>query len=392
MRSALRGLVLALILVATSVPHARAATPAPTAWPAATAAPDTLEARLAAVDAYLQEQQARYGMPALAVAVVQGDRIVHRRGFGTERPGGPAVTPDTPFVLASVSKSFTALAVMQLVEAGQLDLDAPVQRYLPWFRVADPAASARTTVRNLLTMQSGIPRDFGPLGLDTADPEGTTLEAFVRALKVVKLWAPPGEKYQYSNANYNILGLIVQTLSGEPYPQYIQRHILEPLAMSNSFVLDPTRPQPASALAVQTIDGHPSAVPIGLRAFMAPAGGVFTSAEDHAHYLIAQLNGGVYNGQRVLSPEGIAAMHTGGARINDRATYAMGWVVNTGGPTTTVSHNGGIRGHATFQQLLPEQGYGFVVLAALDVDGPRPDINAIGAGVRRLLLGEAPAA
>ncbi len=82
---------------------------------------------------------------------------MHLRGFGRARPGGEAPTPQTPFFIGSLTKSFTALAVMQLVEAGKVELDAPVQRYLPWFRVADPQASAQMTVRHLLNQTSGLP-------------------------------------------------------------------------------------------------------------------------------------------------------------------------------------------------------------------------------------------
>src|SRR5260370_31495539 len=103
-----------------------------------------------AIDRYIEQQLKRLNVPGAAVANVEGDQIVHQRGFGQTRPGGTPPSPQTPFFVGSTTKSFTALAVMQLVEAGKVDLDAPVQRYLPWFRVADPQASAQMTVRQLL--------------------------------------------------------------------------------------------------------------------------------------------------------------------------------------------------------------------------------------------------
>src|SRR5213592_4392358 len=101
----------------------------------------------AAIDRYIESQMQAARLPGLALGIVQGDQIVHLRGFGRADPTGRAVTSQTPFVLASVSKSLTALAIMQLVEAGKVELDAPVQRYLPAFQVADPVASAQITVR-----------------------------------------------------------------------------------------------------------------------------------------------------------------------------------------------------------------------------------------------------
>lgn len=126
------------------------------AWPAASPAaaqaqaPDAAavaEPDYAAIDSYVAGELARLHLPGAALVVVQGEHTVHLRGFGVADPSGRPVSAQTPFLLGSSTKSFTALAVMQLVEAGQLDLDAPVQRYLPWFRVADPAASAAITVR-----------------------------------------------------------------------------------------------------------------------------------------------------------------------------------------------------------------------------------------------------
>jgi len=107
---------------------------------------------LDAVDRFVQA----VGIPGLALAIVHGDEIVYQKGFGVADPTGRPVTPQTPFNIGSVSKAFTALTVMQLAEAGKLELDAPVQRYLPWFRVADAEASTRITILDLLNHTSGI--------------------------------------------------------------------------------------------------------------------------------------------------------------------------------------------------------------------------------------------
>src|SRR5437588_11949807 len=115
------------------------------------------EPDIASLDAYISAQMQANHIPGVALGLVHNDQIVHLRGFGQADQSGRAVTTHTPFILASVSKSFTALATMQLVQAGKVELDAPVQRYLPWFRVADPSASAHITVRNLLNQTSGLP-------------------------------------------------------------------------------------------------------------------------------------------------------------------------------------------------------------------------------------------
>ena len=106
--------------------------------------------KFAAIEHYVQGEMAAQRIPGLALGIVEDDRITYLRGFGTADDSGRPVTPKTPFIIGSLSKSFTALAIMQLVEAGKIELDAPVQRYLPWFRVANEGASAAITVRDLL--------------------------------------------------------------------------------------------------------------------------------------------------------------------------------------------------------------------------------------------------
>jgi CubicO group peptidase (beta-lactamase class C family) len=139
------------------------------------------------IDAYIERQMDRLNIPGVSLAIVEGDQIVHLRGFGRARPGGEAPTPQTPFFIGSTTKSFTALAVVQLVEAGKVELDAPVQRYLPWFRVADPQASAQMTVRHLLNQNSGLPLGSGWQLLADFDDRPDVTERQARALATCKL-------------------------------------------------------------------------------------------------------------------------------------------------------------------------------------------------------------
>ena len=182
-----------------------------------------------AMDAYVEAQMKHLNIPGAALAIVEGDTITHLRGFGKARPGGEAPTPQTPFFIGSLTKSFTALAIMQLVEYGKIELDAPVRRYLPWFRLADLKASSQITVRHLLNQTSGLPMLLGMANLDdTADRPDAT-ERQVRGLSTLKLNRAVGSKFEYSNLNYNVLGLIVEAASGESYAAYIQKHVFTPL-------------------------------------------------------------------------------------------------------------------------------------------------------------------
>src|SRR6266487_95078 len=160
------------------------------------AAAHSNEPDIAKIDAYVSAQMQANHIPGVALGLVHNDQIVHLRGFGSADSTGRAVTPHTPFMIGSVSKSFTALAIMQLVEAGKVELDAPVQRYLPWFRVADPAASARITVRHLLYQTSGLPpsrcttvspRSKRPGGTDWHKATGGSLGCPLRLITTIRL-------------------------------------------------------------------------------------------------------------------------------------------------------------------------------------------------------------
>src|SRR5688572_4802821 len=129
-----------------------------------------------AVDNYIRTRMQELGIPGAALAIIQGDQIVHLKAFGVADDSGRPVTPQTPFFTGSTGKSFTALAIMQLVEAGKIQLDAPVQTYLPWFRVADPDASATITVRQLLNQVSGLPQSIGQTQLASTDLSDSAIE------------------------------------------------------------------------------------------------------------------------------------------------------------------------------------------------------------------------
>src|SRR6266536_1651507 len=147
----------------------------------------------AGIDRYVTAQMHGALIPGLALGIVHGDRIVHLRGFGVANPAGQPVTPQTPFILGSLSKSFTALAIMQLIDAGKMALESPVQLYLPWFRVADRNASAQMTVYQLLHQTSGLPPTAGEEAM--AGTGEASLEQRVRELSRVVLTQPVGTTF-----------------------------------------------------------------------------------------------------------------------------------------------------------------------------------------------------
>jgi CubicO group peptidase (beta-lactamase class C family) len=349
------------------------------------------------IDAYVTSQMDAMHIPGVAVGIVQGDRIVHLQGFGVANPAGQAMTAQTPLILGSTNKSFTGLAIMQLAEAGRISLDAPVQEYLPWFDVDErlvPGAASTITVRHLLNQTSGIPTGKSIGASLTADADETPEQA-VRALKDVAVTSPAGTTFQYSNSNYVILGLLVQTVSGQSYESYVQEHIFTPLHMQHSFVSEREAMRHEMATGYRWWFGLPVPANLPHSAGAVPAGYLISSAQDMAQYLVAQLNEGRYLETSVLSPAGIAELHDPAAPMDPdgaRAVgYGMGWAVRSSGEPL-VWHDGDTPNFHSDMTLLPARQLGVVVL--MNVNGNLAiATNAQGViaqGVQQLLLGQQP--
>jgi CubicO group peptidase (beta-lactamase class C family) len=349
------------------------------------------------IDDYLEAQMNRLKIPGAALAIVEGDKIVHVHGFGKTRRDGEAPAPQTPFFIGSLTKSFTALAVMQLVEAGKIKLDAPVQKYLPWFRVADPQASTQMTVRHLLNQTSGLSVASGWIPLADLDDSPDAAERHARALSKLKLTHPVGSKFEYSNTNYNLLGLIIEAASGKSYTTYIQKHIFSPLEMRHSYF---TRDE-AVKNGLATGHRYWFWVPVPSRMNNLPllhgsmaAGQLISSVEDMADYLIAYANQGRYRNVRILSSAGVAEMHrpvveaySVGPLIGQ---YGMGWYNEKHGQTRVVWHSGIVPDYAAYMALIPEQKKGVILLVNVDHFMMNPVIIEVGGGIASLLAGQKP--
>jgi CubicO group peptidase (beta-lactamase class C family) len=185
-----------------------------------------------AIDDYINSIMKSFKIPGLALSIVTNDQIVYLKGYGRSKVRGKLVTPQTPFNIASVYKSFTGLGISQLIETGKIDIDAPVKTYLPWFTLADPEAAGQITIKHLLSHTSGLSKRSDIMVLYT---NPVSLEQLVRNLTKTRTSKPVGSTYQYSNLNYFILAEVIETLSGMPYGQYIETNIFKPLDMKHSY-------------------------------------------------------------------------------------------------------------------------------------------------------------
>lgn len=316
------------------------------------------------IDAYIENFMAENQIPGLALSIVHNKEVVYTQGYGVTGPDGTLVTPQTPFVLGSTTKSFTALAVMQLVEAGKIDLSASVQTYLPWFTLADPEAAKQITIRHLLTQTSGLSGMAGDKNILSDDISDTALEDNIRGLADAGLNRPVGESFAYANTNYEILGLIVQTVSGQSYEDYIEGHIYTPLEMANSYTSKTEAEANGLAVGHTFYFGSPTVfddAPHPRRQL--PAGFLISSAEDLGNYLIAQLNEGRYGDAQILSPESIALMQQPAIEYgNDGESYAFGWRTKVVGGEPSVRHGGDTTNFHSDLAFSPNRGWGVAIV------------------------------
>ncbi|WP_342436863.1 serine hydrolase domain-containing protein [Paenibacillus sp. FSL L8-0436] len=307
----------------------------------------------AGVDQYMRNAMERLNIPGASLGIVKGDRIIYLQGYGISGPEQKPITPQTPFILGSTSKSITALAVIQLAEEGRVELEAPVQRYLPWFHLADAEASARITVQDLLHQTSGISEYEGRATMASDD---LPLEDYLRGMTGVPLAQPVGAKYQYSNLNYDILGGIIQEVSQQPYGDYVKDHIFKPLDMEHSTAYVEEAQEYGLASGYQPVFGIMMSTPRIDHTASVPDGNLISSAEDLSKYLIAQMNGGHFEDQRVLSKAGMDRMHQPASLIKQGEYYGMGWIISD----ETVWHNGTTESSSSYLSMDGE--YGIVLL------------------------------
>ncbi len=346
------------------------------------------------LDTFYASRIAANNLKGMGVIIVNRDQIIYQRTFGSAGED-ISFTSQTPFPISSGSKSFLALSVMQLVDAGKVELDTPIQKYLPWWQVADAQRSAKITVRDLLNMVTGLVAGQGfydDPSMSNRLPADTSMEDAVRDLQSARARLPLRTGFLYFDGNYWTLAVLVEKISGRAYPQYLRENIFDPLGMKNTTT---TASIPSGmAQGNLTIFGFPVAYPeIIQQKYLVGCCGVITTIEDMGHYLISQLNGGQYAGTRIISEESMQLMHTPRGDVTDfmREQYAMGWMAEEVDGIKQLQDPGTWATYTSEMILLPEQGYGIAIFHSQGCWAPAiTGFPMIRDGTIRLLTGSEP--
>jgi serine beta-lactamase-like protein LACTB, mitochondrial len=302
-------------------------------------------------------------VPGLAASAVSNGEIVWAKGFGqADLENLVAVTPQTLFRLASVSKPLTAIGAMQLWEAGKLDLDAPIGRYCPSF----PAKPWPITTRELLGHLGGIRhyRSASDNDLEIANTRhfSDPIDGGLSFFAADSLVAPPGTRFNYTTHGYTVVGCVIQGASGEPYVDYMRQHVFTPAgmlhtALDDRYAIIPHR----TRFYHRDSTGH--VVNAGLldNSYKVPGGGWLSSANDLAKFEIAVLHDVL-----VRRPTRAVAWTEQHTTAGAPTSYGLGWGIDTSATPRRVAHGGGQQGTSTYILLAPDADAGIVVLANLD--------------------------
>lgn len=320
-----------------------------------------------ALEQHVTQLMASHKIPGLAIAVIHRGEITYANGFGTTsvEENGLPVTPRTLFRIGSTTKPLTGTAIMRLVHAGRLDLDAPVARYLPWLRFSRTGAEQQITLRMLLTHSSGLDSINNPYG--SRDPAGAA-QYMKDALPGIPFVAEPGSIYSYSNPGVALAGLIAAAVYGTDFGTMVKELVFDPLEMKHSTF------DPLVALTFPFAFSHnlrddgtlEVARPVAESTGQHGAGFAMTTVLDLANFAVMQMDGGRFGGRQLLAPETVKQMQTIHAPhyTVDGSGYGLTFFVDAYKGLKRVRHGGGIHQYNCSFEMLPEAQTAVVLMSS----------------------------
>jgi CubicO group peptidase (beta-lactamase class C family) len=327
------------------------------------------------LDAYVTGALATWNVPGLALAIVRHDSVIYARGYGVRTVGtNDRVDDRTVFAIGSCTKAFTTAALAMLVDEGKVRWDGHVTTYLPGFELADPYVTRELTIRDLVNQRAGLAR-FDLLWYESDFDRAE----IVRRMRFLKQAESFRSQYGYNNLMYLTAGQVVAAASGMSWDDFIQRRIFDPLGMrSSSTSVTALAGHEDVASPHRTRLGVTSVVPWYNIDNVGPAGSINSNVDDMAQWIRLQLGRGTMSGKTLVSAAALGETHTPQTAIpmagafhtlfpgTHFVSYAMGWLTYDYRGHVVIWHNGGIDGFSAMVAMLPEDGFGVVVLTNVE--------------------------
>jgi CubicO group peptidase (beta-lactamase class C family) len=358
-------------------------TVAPAAW--AQQNKNLIESRL---EPLINKTISENDIPGFAIGIVKDGSLVYAKGFGTAKLGqSNPITPQSLFHMASVTKLFVATAVMQLVEQGKIDLDAPLVKYLTYFRLNDERYT-KITIRQMLNHTSGIP-DAANYNWDKPEYDDKALERYVRSIANLQMVGAPGEKFRYSNIAFEVLGDLIAKVSGESFESYVQKNILAPLGMKRSTLL--LREADPQLLTTPHVPEHEKVIVSQVFPYNrahAPSSTLYSNIEDMSRWAMANLSRGELDSKRILKASTYDLLWKPSADVGGGGKTRIGisWFLQDIPGHRIVMHSGGDTGFNSFLILAPDDS---IAVVAMSNYSPRSDCHVcdIAGTAMKLMLG-----
>lgn len=320
------------------------------------------------IDKLAQEALGKFEVPGLAIAVVQGKKIIYIKGFGQrDAEKSLPVTPDTLFAIGSCTKAFTTFVLGQLVDEGKISWDKPVNQYIPWFKLYDSSLTSRLTVRDAVTHRSGLPRH----DLLWYNNNESTRESLVRKVAFLQPSADLREKWQYNNLMFLTAGYLIETVTGKSWEDNVRERIFKPLAMSRAnFSVSETQKDSDFAQPFEKREEKIVKVPFRAANLIGPAGSINCSVREMANWIMLHLGSGEFGDARTIESSTLEEIHRSQMTTGIQSErpdilgggYALGWFVDSYRGHLRVEHGGNIDGFSAALQLFPKDGFGIVIL------------------------------
>lgn len=334
------------------------------------------------IQKFIENNMDKGKIPGLSVVIVKGDKTVYQQGFGyADLENKKRVTSKSIFEIGSNSKAFTALGILNLQKDGKLKLEDEVSKYIPWLKVKYEDKEVGVTIEQLLHHTSGVP--YNTIDKIPSSNEDNALEETVRTLQGIKLDSRPGEKYQYATINYDVLGLVIEKVTGKSYEKYIEEAVVKPMNLNNTYMDRGQNTDAYMTKGYKLAFFKPSLYDAPMYRGNKPAGYILSNAEDMAKWLMIQMG---TSKDSNFSKDLIKISQEPNRRtspLDNGSSYAGGWFVfqNGGGE---ISHGGTNPNYSSFIVFRPEEKIGVAVLSNTNSEY----VTKIGQGINEILQGK----